>query len=473
MKNTRSSLLKPMPARISSRRLKSMSRRIGLILLLTAIIGTPIFIIATRILPREGAGNVFYWFHDHIFLPVKGYTYTLFYPFSLSWWGPILTVALVWVLAYLAMVSITRDPHAQVLRLVVRRNSRHRFLIKTTQWLRKWKMEALLLKEIAGQERLKALNRIRSLPLKEVDEEVCNRFFHLTILDIRLRTLSPASPHEHLETALAWHQAYLQFRNRLQRQPGSESLKLMTARLADLAGPLLLPLLDYTDAARMEEAEETPAGFDVATIGLDLLYLAAVHNREPGKLIAALSGEKSKTEIEEIAASRLAQSVASRQNIIIESRMQAELIRTGEIDTRVFVEKESKKEWPLLLDDRIEMTVIGRLALSVTLDLAGLVKSAAIALDFMEALETLDFELNCLDPEAWDAGLVHPLKELPESPDFRWCAELAEAELEAYEKAWRLFPQEKENPINEDDFHLARTRIRALYHAAGPEFDKK
>ncbi|MCP5049064.1 MAG: hypothetical protein GY940_17980 [bacterium] len=472
MKNIRSSLLKPMPGKADAKRLKSMPKRIGLVLLIAVIIGVPIFIIATRFLPRDGSGNIFYWFHDHIYLPVKGYTYTLFYPFSLSWWGPLATLFLVWLIAYLAMVSITKDPHAQVLRRVVRRNSRHGFLLRTTRWLRKWKIEALILKEIVRQEREKALNRLTALPLDRVDDDIFERVFHLTRFHIRLLTLGVGGRVEYLQAALVWYRAYFQFRNRLQRNPGAEQLKRLTVQLAGLAENILPVLLDYRDEVLMKEVGEMPGGFNCSTVVLDLVYLAALHNDNLEGILPGDLGEVSGETIREIVALRVAESTASRRVMLDGAREQVEKIRRGEVDVIGFIGGESKEDWPVLLDDSEEMVIIGRLVLTIALDLAGLVNSSAMGLGVMESIEALDFEMNCLGEEVWEVGLVHPLGGLPQAGDFRWCAELAEGELVEYEKIWKQARHGEEKLVTAGDFQLARNRVRALYHASGPDFDK-
>jgi hypothetical protein len=476
MKNIRSPFLRTVPRKASAGRKHSPQKRLFLVLFLAALIGAPVFIIVTRILPEQGVGQVFYWMHDHIYLPVKGFTYTLFYPFSLGWWGPIATILAVWLMSYLMRVSLTKDLHAQVLRKIVRRKSKHRLLLSTTRWLRKWKFEALLFQEIAGQERQKALHRLAAVPMKQIDEPASDELYHLTILHIKLLTMGSAGELEYLNAASIWQQTYMQLKNRLERNRQNEQLKELTANLAAMIDAMLLPLLDYHDEVQLKEVKEIPGGFDTATVCLDLFYLGSLYN-EP--LAAHLYGDPENPDKTAdlysralIIAKRLAETTASRRGLIDQTRITAEKLRKRELNSTLFLENEDNKaQHPLLLDDNEELPIICRIIMSICLDLAGLMEEPAIGLAFIEAVEALEFELNSLDPQLWEEGLQRPLEFLPAPIDYRWCAELAEEQLTAYEKAWTQTPSGEEPLITPGDFQLARTRIRALYHAAGPSFD--
>jgi hypothetical protein len=480
MKNVRSSFLKRLPGKVSNRKLRTLPKRFGLIAFLTLLIGVPIFIIVTRILPKTSeAGIIFYWVHDHLYLPVKGYTYTLFYPFSISWWGPIATILLVWLIAYLTMVSVTRGFHAHVLRKVVRRNSKHGFLLKTTRWLRKWRFEAFLLKEVSKQEREKSLTRLVAAGLKgQQIESECKRLFQLTMLQINLYTLPRTTETDHLEAILGWHETYKQLLNRMIRSNASPLLNDLIRQLAKFAETLFPLILDYTDDDSLKEAMEVSPGFDKTSIIIDLLHLAALYNSNLTEILKNHYNDEDNQQqkinndyINTLITGRLAESVTERQEHLDKTRIKVEKIRKKELDVEEFTAKETAKQWPLLLDETDEMPVLCRLALSIGLNLGGLVGSSALALGFMEAIETLDFEMNCVTDEMKKAGLFHPMTLLPESADFRWCAELAEEELIAYEVAWKQSHPGKDSPIKEEDFRLARTRIRALYHASGPNYD--
>lgn len=452
-----------------------MPKRLTLILIIAAIIGIPVFIIVTRILPLEPVGKYFYWLHDNIYLPVKGFTYTLFYPFSLSWWGPLAIIFAVWLISYLMMISLTKDPHAQVLRRIVRRKTKHRLLLAATRIMRKWKFDALLLQEITGQEREKALYKVAAMPIDIVDENAADLLFHLTLLHIKLLTLRTPDPVNCLRAAVVWQHTYIQFNNRLARNTDQPLLKKITPALAYLMDTLLFPYLDHNDESQLKEALETPGGFDAKSMCLDLLYMASLHNQPlADKLYGRPDLPKSTTILYNRAltiARRLADTAAERHNIIDHSRKILQRIRKKELHAAGFIETEEKEKWPLLLDDAEEIPYYCRMALNVSLDLAGIMADAAIALAMVEAIEAFEFELNSINLEHGDERFQRPLKDLPTPLAYYWCAELSREQLDAYEQAWVKLPVTEDAPLTPGDFQLARTRIRALYHAAGPAFD--
>lgn len=460
-----------MPAHARPARARSVPKRLLLILIVAGIIGTPIFIMVTRILPEAGSGHIFYWIHDHIYLPIKGYTYTLFYPYSLGWWGPLLTIIILWLIAYLAMVSFIRDPHIYFLRKVVRRNTRHRILVRTSKRLKKWKMEPVLLREVASQERKKALHRLIAIPLSKADEGAGKRLVNLTLLHIHLITLPAVSRENLLEAVLCWHQAYLGLRARQQKNPGIEGLKTLTSQLAKEIETFMPHLLNYKDRKQLTDAMEEKASFAVSSVVLDLFYLASLHNNGLAEELLDTSTAANTNALKKAVASRLMASVTARQTILDETRTRLEKIRSREINPLAV--KESKRFWPFLPDskDNVLLPAVVQLALAIALDLAVLADDVSIALGYMETMETLDFELNCLEPGILEDVPVVSLVGLPGPAAYRLCAELLEGEIDAYEKAWRQSAPARDGSITAGDFELARTRVRALYHAAGPGLD--
>ncbi len=476
MKNLRTPLLQEMPGGPADAPMGKRIKRLTLVLILLLLVGAPIFIITTGILPRDGAGYPFYWFHDHVFLPIKGYTYTLFYPFSLSWWGPAATILAVWFLAYLARIPLTRDPHSHILRHIVRRRSKHRVLLNSTRIMRKWGFGVLLLQEIVHQERQKAMLRLTAEPFQLTEEETVSGLLHLTELHINLLLTGKPKLENYIEAAPVWYQTYMQIRCRRHHMK-AEYLNTAATHLAELAPRVLLPLLNFEDEGLLQKVAETPAAFDMESIVLDLLYLAALHNPSPALKLPGIGTDEMEhpAGLQKVVAFRMARSVSSRHGEVDRSRGMLERFRAGELGFDALLQDQPGAYLPLLRDNSPHFPLWGRIALWMVLDYAALIESSAPALGFIESLESLDFEFNCLPRGAWDPAndghpdhLSHPFKHLPHPEDFRWCAHLAQLELDLREAAWKEFDALETNPVNPQDMHLARTRVRSLYHAAGP-----
>jgi hypothetical protein len=458
MNHFHSPLLKSMPMEARPRRAR-IPLRLSLVIIAGLFIAVPIFIVATRLLPVKGIGYVFYWIHDHVFLPIKGYTYTLFYPYSISWWGMLLTVLITWLAAYLLMISFTRDPHIYLLRRIVRRDVRHRVLVKTSKWLKKWRFHPVLLKAVTDMERKKALYHLAALPLTVVDENVVKRAIRLTQLYIDLNTLPPVvGDSAYLEAIECWHEAYLQIHAGLEKNPGSEVLKRSIADLAGELEKITLPLLNFKDSTTFKDALEKKPGFDVSTVLTDLLFLASPHNSR----LAAHVSEGQAAGTAGAAAARLVGSMNGRLTILEKIREHLEK-EAADSESELLETYKGFKSGTL--------SILSRLAFSLALDLSVLVGQVSIALGYMESLETLDFVLNCLEPEDPRVETVRSLVPLPEPVHYRLCAELLEMEIKSYEETWQQSVLNKNGLISPADFELARTRVRALYHAAGPFFD--
>ena len=464
--------------------------RILIILFISAFIVVPAFIIITRALPKEGIGSVFYWIHDYIFLPVKGYTYTLFYPYSLGWWGPILTALFLWLIAYLTMVSFIKDPHVYVLRKVIHRNpkKRHGILIKTGAWLKKRKMEPILLIQITNMERKKTLNRLANLALTQMDETLLTQAIHLTQLHIQLMTLPPvkAARETHLEALVYWHQAYLQADIRCQKNPPSPQLKELLSRLAEQIETLVLPLLNYKNETLLKEALKQRAGFDIPTLLVDLLYLASLNNNSLAVLLAGTptTGEA----IKRLVVARLSASSQERQAVLDETRCRLEKFleqKTGPYSTG------SSETFEPIIHDNIDvrlqvdpnyagtiLPVLGDLALSIVLHLSALVESVSIGLGYIDSLETYDFVFNCLDieetgePESPYFTALQSLNRQPTPADYRWCAHLSGLALDEYENLWKQSILKEDGTIRPGDIELAKARIHSMIHSAGPGLDQ-
>lgn len=101
------------------RQLPLVLRRFVAVGLAAAAILLVVVLVVGRLAPLRGWGYPLYWLHDYAWLPFVGYTWTLFYPFSLSWWTLGICAAALWILTYLTRWSIVRRPHAWLCRVAV------------------------------------------------------------------------------------------------------------------------------------------------------------------------------------------------------------------------------------------------------------------------------------------------------------------------------------------------------------------
>jgi len=470
-----SPLLKAMPQQAKRTRGRTLLR-ILTVLFWATLISVPILLVTFQSLPKTGVGNTLYWLHDHIFLPIKGYTYLLFFPLSLVFWGAVLFMIILWLISYLSPNPIFKRLQIFLTRKVVQRKLLHPLLIKTAGKLKKWRLKSELLIEVTAEQRKKALNRLAALPLTEMDRRVITSAVRLTQLFTRLITLPPSRPRDYLAAAVYWEEVYMRLRPRLtsDSRSGGEWLENVTTEWAAHIDGIITPLLQYKTVQRLEAAKEKKAGFDTLTLAVDLLYLASLKNNE---MAGYILGPKIPLEKrEEVITRRLAASTASRRSFLDRNRSRLE------------------SRSPLLRSDFLtahpaDLPLIGRLSLLIALDLAAFSDTPGIGLGFLESIETLDFVLHLRQLDFQTSKEKEPtgqdqrhqkldglISGLPGPRDYRFCAELVEAETNRRKEIWQQsqqFALGKEGLIRPGDFQLADTRVQALYHAAGPEFDIK
>jgi hypothetical protein len=488
-------LLKPLPPPAKpDRTAAKMTKRLVIAAVLAAVIGIPAFVIVTRILPVDGAGYVFYWLHDHVYLPIKGNSFTQFYPYSISWWGMAATVGFFWLLGYLTRTSVLKEAHIFWLRKILRRSNRHRFLIKSSHLLEKIKLKPLLLHQTTALERKLALLRLTSMPInktagdnEKLIEKRAAQLTHLTILNLNLqlrphhpkslkmKTGDPKEPGKeahpdlsdnitpNLEAARYWHQAYLHIRAHLDRRPGNKKLQQLAALLANQIELILSPILDLTDPEQLREAEEKTGRFDLRAAALDLYYLASLHNRDIADALHHPTGGESlpgPSETQQTATQHLAVSVSRHQSAL------ETVIR--QLENNVV---DLDHLFPPDQEVHHHLAAISRWILSTALDFSMLSANPSVAAAYMETHEILAFTLDCLDPESPimdELYPVHQLLQLPEPQHYRLCAALMETGINNYEQVWQHSILKESEIILPSDFQLSRAQIRHLTHAAGP-----
>lgn len=465
-----SPLLKAMPQEAKPKPGRLL-RRVLILLLLIIAIAAPIVLITTRTAPETTVGPWLYWLHDHIYLPIKAYTFTLLYPLGLILWGPILLILILWLISYLSKTPIFKQLQIYLGRKAVRRKLLHPPLIKSARRFKKLGMKPELLEAVTTEQREKALLHLANLPLKQAtreDRPIITRAARLTHLHTRLLTLPPSTPNNHLQAAINWLELYTRLRTRQTGTTTPEWLDHLVSQTAAQIDDIIIPLLQYTTPHKLETAKEKEARFDTQTLAVDLLYLASLKNDD---LAARILGPNIPTSKREATiARRLAASTASRRAFLDRNR--------SRLENRAHLYYSDS-----LAADPEDLSLTGRLSLLIALDLAALANVPDVALGFIETIETLDFVLHL-----WQTGkpddrtaqgpsgqqrmlwLIHGL---PGPLDYRFCAELAEKETKRRKEIWQLsrrFSGEEKGPIRKEDFDLAESRVRALYHAAGPDF---
>ncbi len=81
-----------------------------------------------RLFPRGGIGDLVYWLHDTVFLPLKGVAWTLWFPYAFVWLLPLGTMGIMGLTEYLTKVGPVRRLHSRLILLIAARPALQRLL---------------------------------------------------------------------------------------------------------------------------------------------------------------------------------------------------------------------------------------------------------------------------------------------------------------------------------------------------------
>ncbi len=442
----------PRPAPQPARRV-----RLGFVILFFVVLfAAPVAMVVTRMFPYSAPWSVLYWAHDHIYLPIKGYTFTLFYPFSLIFWGAILFLLLLWGISFLYSPSLYQRLQVWLARKAVGRLMLHPILLRSARRFNKWGYKPQLLKEVAAQQRQIAFKRLAKHSLETVDFPALKKALRLTLLHSRILTFPPKTASTHLLALTFCQDVFMQLR-RKSGGPAHKGFDSLKSALTAEMGRLIIPLVPYTEPRQLEEARAQEANFDFASIAVDLLYLLSLMDRD---ISGHIHGpEMPETKKESVVFHRLAASVSARQNILDLKRDELE---TGQNRYRVDFLKIVPEMLPIL----------GRLSIQLAMETAALTGEINIAIGYLETIEALDFVLYRWQPERqWTREptglqkLALLLENLPESHMYFFCAQLAQKELTKQKETYT-----QSTIIRPTDLQLAQSRIHSLYHASGPDY---
>jgi hypothetical protein len=212
------------------------------------------FVLLTRagLLPPP-ALDALYVFHDYAVLPLWGYTWTLFAPYSITWWSLAGIALVIWLATFLTRWSAVRGLHARLCRVVVvhfvaqsSRSPRHvARLTAWVDWLAARTLGAELLKDVVRLEQTNALAAIVG-GASALDERAAWRLVRLTDLLARLTSHAGASARQRWSSLAIWHQTLMWIDRRAGPGPRTDAVAALFRALA-ATGRSLLDRLDGVD----------------------------------------------------------------------------------------------------------------------------------------------------------------------------------------------------------------------------------
>src|SRR5262245_2969300 len=223
-----------------------------------AIAGIAALVAALVLLTRAGllpppALDALYVLHDYAALPFWGYTWTLFAPYSITWWSLAGIALVIWLVTFLTRRSAVRGLHARLCRVIVvhfvahsSRSPRHvARLTAWVDWLAGRTLGAELLEDVVRLEQTDALTAIVG-DGHALDERAAWRLVRLTDLLAKLTSHAGASARERWRSLAIWHQALMWIDRRAGTASRAEAVAALFLALA-ATGRSLLDRLDEVD----------------------------------------------------------------------------------------------------------------------------------------------------------------------------------------------------------------------------------
>ena len=425
-----------------------------------AVLGVLIAIAASRTLAKAGWVYYVYWFHDFIYLPVKAYGYRYFFPLSLIWLGIFFGTTITWLVFFLAHRAFWRKPHGDLLGWVLQKPLFFPLLRATAAWQRGRGFFPGMLLAAVGRARRTLLwqwYHDHSGPRGHGLSEKLGRMTHLE-MDLRQSPEIKMAPI--LASVRIWREVFCALAGFYTDQSPPPWLITLSERLY----PLVKKVLPVDDEARFRGLLEREADFFPETLLVDLLFLAAIFDREAaGKALGAAAAGPLHHRIKLIAG-RLFRSGSTRQALLDGVRLQVEAPfrqTRGSDPSRFFF------TLPPVEDENLEC--LGHLALGLSLDLALLADLPEQGIAFIESVQALNLALEITDPQLQDSEswfrLAALIRHQPSPADFLRCAFLEERRQWRRMREWERSPLFREGSLDHGDFALARGSVAALYQS--------
>lgn len=249
-------------------------KRAVTVLTFVTLIAFIMVIIKRRVLHPEGAGYPLYWLHDHVILPVYGYTYLNIHPWGPALWGAVGAVLVVWALTYTSGTSLLRDTQYRLAQTLLSAGDFHPVLLSGCRFLAgKGYFPRWLTATAYSQWRIWA-RRLTDHDSHDNLEDGCELQQRLALIHAELALLDGALPIEKLRAAATLCRAQALALQLGQKTEAPLFEKLRTCVQQGLA------LCDVRD---LMLAKQEPADFSQRAAWVNFYLLLERNHRERGR----------------------------------------------------------------------------------------------------------------------------------------------------------------------------------------------
>ncbi|NJN15465.1 MAG: hypothetical protein HC822_03810 [Oscillochloris sp.] len=405
-----------------------------------------------------GTGQVadgLYRIHDQVFLPIKGYTYTLFYPISLIGYGILLSIGAIWLLAYVSDRSWVRQPHLWIIRRLLPAPFLGRPVLISARLFARLGFPPAQLLIVAEYERDICLIQLASQPH---NAGAARRLVRLTQLMIHLRLLDRRRVAA-LQACGDWQIALLM----LQVSDAQRAVSRITR--SNLVEPLLLRVLTGHNLGLPDTLNQNNDPLSFEGVVADILRQAAISGLDLRTLAA--SDEMS-----------LPQQLQLVDQLIrsCEQRRQAFDQMRGQIERMLVLVSAERSAFNHIAPDASddELMLLGTLAIRCAYTAGTAARASDIATGTIDACEALALVLAMVPTTALPDDSRQMIRrarlwlaDLPEPIDYRLAAILAAKDAARATAPWQNYLIQDGALITRSDAELLHLAVDRLALAAG------
>lgn len=268
MRGFRSPLLQALPKDRFKGAAERAARRLFISGLLVLIVFTLFFFVRQKVLPIGGF-YWFYWFHDYIYLGLKGAVFSRYYPWSLAWLGVGGSLILLGWLTFVLGKSPLQAPHAFLVRWASRNSALHPLLTGLAELFKRMGLPMTMMRSAVAVERQIQLNGLFRLRSAAAERRLGYRFLKQSDFWIGLALVHREEPNARQQTLSIGLATLLWVDPVLSIDPKRPEHRVLNGMIARLVRLLPLP----KDAQAFNEAIAWPASLDEGSIALDTLLL--------------------------------------------------------------------------------------------------------------------------------------------------------------------------------------------------------
>lgn len=401
-------------------------------------------------MPKRAPWDSIYWLHDHTFLWIKAFSYTLFYPKSWIWWSLIAIIGGAGLLSWLTDLSFIKKPHIFLLRQALRRPACHPFLLHGAKLFARLGGRPRLLKAVAENERDRSFLDLTLHPRREAPSTVCRRIASLIRFQLLLARIVPENPLAQWQALEQWSRALLHLHAK-----GPADRKWFRHLMFDLTSAARLnePMAESLNGSRVAQGQ-----FTRESIEADLSALASIGSEY-------WSGDRSAEKPDMVQLARLTDSCEARRRQVYEvsRRLEAALRSPPSLQTSMMA------DMPQVALSPSALPIAGRLIASIALHTAIWAEAPRLATAFLESMENLCL-LATAAPNVAQAttGLAILVEGTPTSQLYRLIFEEMEERLRQETREWELELESSNGALAYSDFELVEKNIASLSLASGP-----